>query len=84
MKKQTKILLGVGVIIALYLYFKPNKTKRNVSATQPQTNNSDSLRSGYNIVPLPDIKGFQYKSVMPLQIVGQTTSAPIIIATKKL
>jgi hypothetical protein len=84
MTKQTKILLGVGVIVALYLYLKPKKAKRSVAPTQSQPNNSDPTRSAYNIVPLPDIKGVQYASVMPMQVVGQTTSSPIIIATKKM
>lgn len=78
MKKNTKILLALGVGFALYLYFKPKKKK----ATSTQNNNSvDPTRSSYNIVPLPDIKNYKFGVTTPMQTIGATSSSPIIIAT---
>lgn len=79
MNKQTKILLFLGALaLAYYMSKKRNKKPRNVAInTQPQ---DDSLRSSYNIVPLPDIKGYTFSSIPMARVIGQTSISPIIIA----
>jgi hypothetical protein len=79
MKKNTKILLALGVGFALYLYFKPKKKK--ATPTQKTNDNVDTTRSSYNIVPLPDIKNYKFGVTTPIQTIGATSSSPIIIGT---
>lgn len=65
MEKQTKILLGVGAIIAAYLIFKPKKvvgqtymTPNTIEVTPSQSNEDISnsayrCPSGYKLTPKP-------------------------------
>ena len=78
MTNQTKILLFLGgLALVYYLNNKTNKKPRNVGNNPQQ---EDSLRSSYNVIPLPDIKGYTFSSIPTATIVGQTSSSPIIIA----
>jgi hypothetical protein len=79
MTKQTKILLFLGgLALVYYLSNKRNKKPRNVGNNPQQ---EDSLRSTYNVIPLPDLKGYTFSSIPTARVVGQTSSSPIIIAT---
>jgi hypothetical protein len=78
MTNQTKILLFLGGLALVYfLSNKRNKKPRNIGNNPQQ---EDSLRSSYNVIPLPDIKGYTFSSIPTAQVVGQTSSSPIIIA----
>lgn len=63
-----------------YLSNKRNKKPRNVGNNPQQ---EDSLRSSYNVVPLPDIKGYTFSSIPMARVIGQTSSTPIMIATPR-
>jgi hypothetical protein len=81
MKKQTKYIVGIGALILLYLYLKPKPKSVITNANKEKPTEIDAMKSGYSIVPLPDIKGYKFSSVMPTKVVGQNQSSPILIAT---
>ena len=57
MKKNTKILLGVGAVIAAYLILKPKKaaaeTKPNYIVEGGETLKSKECPNGYKLTPKP-------------------------------
>lgn len=82
MTKQTKIVLGLGIVFVLYMALRSKKGKSKPTTSKPQGNDSnDPTRSSFNIVPLPDIKNYKFGVTTPLQTIGATSSSPIIIAT---
>ena len=79
--KKNKLLYLLGAIAIIYLIAKPSKQKnKQKPQTQPQSEDT-SLRSSFNVVPLPDIKNYKFSSVVPMQVIGATSSSPIIVAT---
>ena len=59
MEKNTKILLGVGAVIAAYLILKPKKVAAQTdvvsppSNVQPSSNEDYRCPSGYKLTPKP-------------------------------
>lgn len=54
MEKQTKILLGVGAAIALYLIFKPKKAVAQPTTDDLPTNGGAVIGGGVGIVQNPE------------------------------
>ena len=82
MTKQTKVIIGIGIVFVLYMALKDKKKGSKPSTSKPQGNASDDpTRSSFSIVPLPDIKNYKFGVTTPLQTIGATSSSPIIIAT---
>ena len=78
--KKNKLLYFVGILAIIYLISKPNKKRINVKP-QMQPQQDDSMVSNYNIIPLPDLKNYKFSSVVPMQVIGATTTSPIMVAT---
>jgi len=53
MEKQTKILLGLGAVIAAYLILKPKKTAAQTNVVSQNTKDPYICPSGYKLTPKP-------------------------------
>ena len=78
--KKNKLLYFVGILAIIYLISKPNKKRINLKP-QMQPQQDDSMVSNYNIIPLPDLKNYKFSSVAPMQVIGATTTSPMMVAT---